>query len=97
MFFALLCSGLLCGALLRFFLALLASIFLSGSFSSLGLHYARAKGAQADHTVKTNRFLQCFNFRLRAGERRGKQKTNVTTFKNNTKKTLEKELNVTLC
>ena len=51
---------------------------LSCSFSSLGLRHARAKGAQADHTVKTNGFLHCFNFRLRAGERRGKQKTSAT-------------------
>ena len=68
------------------FLALLGSIFLSSSFSSLGLFHARAKGAQADHTVKTNGFCYFFNFRLRAGERRGKQKTNATTSKNNTNK-----------
>ena len=41
----------------------------SSYYSSLGLRHARAKGAQADHTVKTNGFLQFFNFRLRAGER----------------------------
>jgi len=56
------------------------------SFSSLALRHARAKGAQADHTVKTNGFLQFFSIRLRAGVRRGKRKTNATTSKNTTQK-----------
>ena len=79
------------------FLAFLGSNFHRFSFSSLALRHARAKGAQADHTVKTNGFLQLFNFRLRAGERRGKQKTNATTSKNNTNKTLETVSNFTRC
>jgi len=39
------------------------------------------KGAQAVHTMENNGFLQLFNFCLRAGERRGKQKTNAITSK----------------
>ena len=46
----------------------------------------RAQRANKQITLlKTNGFLQMFNFRLRAGERR-KQTTNATTSKNTTNK-----------